>query len=412
MYQKPKGTIDYYPDEQGVKNAIFDSFRRVCWNYGFKEVEGPAIENFELIKAKSGEEIKSQMFMIEKKGEERLALRAEFTPSLARMFMQKQKELQKPVKWFACSRVWRYERPQAGRLREFYQMNVELYGSGSMSADAEVINLAIDFLKSFGLTAKDFVVKLNNRKLLQGLVKDLVRESQIEAVIRIIDKKSKVSDNDFNDMLNQAGVKNIAAIDKIFKAKKIEEIGKLPKNKLAEEGYEELKAVYELLDKSVVRIDLSTARGLAYYTGTVFEIHDSKGKLRSICGGGRYDTMIEQFGGQSCPATGFGLGLATFAMLLEEKKLTPKPSLNPDYYVAVVSENVRKDAMKIVSKLREENFVEVDLMERSIGKQISHANALKAKNLIVFGEDEVKSGEVKIKDMETGKEKKIKIKDL
>ena len=412
MYQKPKGTVDFYPDEQAVKNSLFDSFRRVCWKYGFREVEGPAIENFELIKAKSGEEIKNQMFMIEKKGEERLAMRAEFTPSLARMFIQKQKEIQKPVKWFACSRVWRYERPQAGRLREFYQMNLEMYGSGNPSADAEIINVAIDFLKSLGLTAKDFFVKINNRKLLQGLLKDLVRESQIEAVMRIIDKKNKVSDKDFNDMLKKAGVSNIKAIDKIFKAKKIEEVGKLPKNKLAEEGYEELKAAYELLDKTCVRIDLSTARGLAYYTGTVFEFYDTKEKFRAVCGGGRYDTMIEQFGGQKCPAAGYGLGLSTLLLLLEEKGKLPKPSLNPDYYIAVVSENVRKDATGIASKLRKESYVEIDLVGRSLSKQISHASALKAKSLIVIGEDEIKKGEVKVKDMESGKEKKVRIKDL
>lgn len=268
MYQKPKGTVDFYPEEQAAKNAIFDSFRRVCWKYGFREVESPAIENFELIKAKSGEEIKEQMFMIEKKGgsDERLALRAEFTPSLARMFIQKQKEMQKPVKWFACSRVWRYERPQAGRLREFYQMDAELYGSDSPSAVAEVINTAIDFLKSFGLTAKDFVVKLNNRKLLQGLLQEVVSKGQVEEAMRIVDRKSKVSDRDFSAMLKDVGVTNIDAVDSIFKAKKIEEVGKLPKNKLAEEGYEELKAVYGLLDRSCVRIDLSVARGLAYYT--------------------------------------------------------------------------------------------------------------------------------------------------
>ncbi len=412
MYQKPKGTVDFYPEEQAIKNSLFDSFRRVCWKYGFREVEGPAIENFELIKAKSGEEIKNQMFMIEKRGEERLAMRAEFTPSLARMFIQKQKEIQKPVKWFACSRVWRYERPQAGRLREFYQMNLEMYGSGNPSADAEIINVAIDFLKSLGLTAKDFFVKINNRKLLQGLLKDLVRESQIEAVMRIIDKKNKVSDKDFNDMLKKAGVSNIKAIDKIFKAKKIEEVGKLPKNKLAEEGYEELKAAYELLDKTCVRIDLSTARGLAYYTGTVFECYDTKEKFRAVCGGGRYDSMIEQFGGQKCPAAGYGLGLSTLLLLLEEKGKLPKPSLNPDYYIAVVSENVRKDATGIASKLRKESYVEIDLVGRSLSKQISHASALKAKSLIVIGEDELKNGEVKVKDMESGKEKKVKIKDL
>lgn len=415
MFQKPKGTEDFYPEEQAVKNAVFGIFRKLCWKYGFSEVESPAFEKVTLLAKKSGEEIKEQLFLLKRKETEEFGLRFDLTVPLTRMFLQKQKEMAKPVKWFYTARMWRYERPQAGRMREFYQMGVELFGSRYPEADAEIINLAIETLKQLGLTERDFFVKLNNRKLLEGLMLKFVKEEKIGNIIRIIDKKARVADEkEFNQMLSEAGIKlkDISKIKKILKADTIEKIEKIEKNAIANEGFNELKQVYSLLNSRFAKIDLSTARGLAYYTGNVFEIFDKEESLRSICGGGRYDNLVELFGGQETPATGFAMGLSTLTLLLKKKRKLPKTSFAPDYYIAIMSDNVRLDAMRIVAEIRKKYSVETDFMRRNLSKQLNYANAIGAKKLVVIGENEVKSGSLKVKDMKTGQEKSIKLSEL
>jgi histidyl-tRNA synthetase len=269
-------------------------------------------------------------------------------------------------------------------------------------------------LKSLGLTERDFFVKLNNRKLLEGLLLKFVDEKKIDSIIRIIDKRAKVKEDEFNDLLVETGIplKDISKIKKILAADTIEKVEKLEKNAIAKDGFEELKAVYMLLDPKFVKIDLSTARGLAYYTNTVFEIFDSKQEFRSICGGGRYDNLVELFGGQPAPATGFAMGLSTLLLLLNKKKLVPKVSLAPDYYVAAVSENVMPQALKIVAELRKKYSVETDFLRRNLSKQISYAGTINAKKLVVIGENEVKSGKVKVKDLATGNEEEKLISEL
>ena len=353
MFQKPKGTEDYYPEEQAVKNKIFEVFRRVCWKYGFSEVESPAFEKVSLLAKKSGDEIKDQLFLMKRRETEEFGLRFDLTVPITRLFMQKQKEISKPVKWFAASRMWRYERPQAGRLREFYQLSVEMFGSGKPEADAEIINLAINCLTELGLTDNDFVLKLNNRKLLEGLLIKFVKEDKIESVIRIIDKKAKVSEEDFKNMLLETGLKlkDISKIKKILTADTIDKGEKLERNAIANEGFDNMKQILSMIDNRYVKIDLSTARGLAYYTGTVFEIYDKKGELRSMAGGGRYNNLVEFFGGEPTPATGFAIGLATLTLLLKKRKLLPKVSLAPEYYVVIVSDSIRPKAMRIVAEM-------------------------------------------------------------
>ena len=415
MFQKPKGTEDFYPEEQAVKNKLFEVFGKLCLQSGFSEIESPAFEKATLLTKKSGEEIKDQIFLFKRRSEkEEMGLRFDLTVPVTRMFLQKQKELPKPVKWFYTTRMWRYERPQAGRLREFYQMGVELFGSKYSEADAEIINIAINMLKQLGLTELDFFVKLNNRKLLEGLLLKFIDEKKMDSIIRIIDKRAKVKEDEFNDMLVEKGMhlKDISKIKKILAADTIEKLENIEKNAIAKEGFDELNEVYSLLDSKFIKIDLSTARGLAYYTGTVFEIFDSKQELRSICGGGRYDTLVELFGGQPTPATGFAMGLATLTLLLKKKKLLPKISLGPDYYVAIVSDSTRKEAMKIVADLRKKYSVETDFLRRNISKQISYADTIKAKNLVVVGENEVRSGKVKVKNMATGTEEEKQISEL
>jgi len=415
MFQKPKGTDDFYPEEQAVKNAIFSVFRKLCWRYGFSEIESPAFETVDLLTKKSGEEIKDQIFLFKRRDTEEFGLRFDLTVPFTRMFMQKQKELAKPVKWFGLSRMWRYERPQAGRMREFYQLSVEMFGSDKSEADAEIINIAINCLTDLGLTEKDFMVKLNNRKLLEGLLLKFVKEDKIENIIRIIDKRAKLDDEkEFGQMLSEAGLKlkEISQLKKILSADTLEKIEKLEKNAIANEGFNEMKEAMALVDPKFIKIDIATARGLAYYTGNVFELVDKEGVLRSIGGGGRYDNLVELLGGQSTPAIGFAIGLSTLLLLLKKTKRIPKISFAPDYYIAIMNDEVRADAMKIVAEIRKNNSVETDFMRRNFGKQLNYANTIGAKNLIVIGENEVKSGSFKVKNMKTGEEKSVKLSEL
>jgi len=407
QFQKPKGTKDYYPEDWSTMQSLAAVFREQARRYGFSEVEAPCVETIPLLSAKQGEEIKEQIFVIEKKGGEDLGLRPDVTVPVTRMLIQKQKELPKPIKWFYITKVWRYERPQAGRMREFYQYGVELYGSQRPEADAEIIMLVIDSLRALGLSSKDIEVRLNNRNVLQALVEKLgVPSAKINDVIRAIDKREKIPSEVFAEELKKAELdgKKQAALGKFLSFDDVKDIPD------GINGKEELAQLMKLLEsrKEFVRLDLSTARGLAYYTGTVFEVFDKSGKFRSIAGGGRYDNLVALLGGEQCSACGFGIGFATLSLLLEEKKLLPKADLAPDYYIAPLSGKELTACLALADRLRKKgSSVEIDLMARQVGKQLDYANKRGAKNVIVVGSDEIKKGAAKAKDMKSGKEKAV-----
>ncbi len=416
-YQRARGTRDFYPEEMEARKVVFDSLRAVASKYGFGEVEAPAFENVGLLTAKSGEEVKGQIFTLDKRGNEEFGLRFDLTVPITRMFIEKQKELAKPVKWYYITRMWRYEAPQKGRLREFYQFGVELFGSEDASADAECISLAIDCMLNLGLDDKDFFVKINNRKLLEGILNNLSIK-KIEDVIKVIDKADKIDDSEFEKELGKLKLdeKQLKGVKKIMKTKDLKDVDEKKLDDEGKEGLEEVKKVMKLLkdygkDK-FVRFDLSVARGLGYYTGTVFECFNSDESLRAIFGGGRYDKMIEQFGGESCAATGFAMGDVTLQLLLEDRGEWPKYEGNVDYYIAPVNDKVRKDAVKIANRLREKNKVDIDLMGRKLGKQLEYAANCGAKKIVIVGEKDLANKEVTVRNMESGKEKKVKIEDL
>jgi len=412
-YQAPKGMEDYYPEKEAVKNKIFQVFRDVAVRYGFKEVSTPAMESFKLLSAKSGEEIKQQIFMIDKRGSENMGLRFDLTVPITRLFVTKQKELTKPVKWFSIGKMWRYEAPQKGRLREFSQLSVEMFGSDKPEADAELLNMIIDIMKGLGLTDKDFFIKINNRKLLEGILLTAIKKDQLEAVTRIIDKQKKLTDTEFEQELLDLGLDNFK-IERIRHAiqfngkpsKVLKEINEhfadVPDE--TKQGIKEMENICKLIDEKYVVLDLSVARGLAYYTGTVFEVFDKQEKFRSMAGGGRYDNMVKLFGGEDCPATGFAIGEAVTTLVLKDCNKLPKPDLGPDYFISIVSEDVKEDAIKLAQKLRKKYKVDIDLMGRKVKKQFEYANSIDAKKIIVIGPDEVKAKEYKVRDLKTGKE--------
>jgi len=419
QFQRIKGAEDFYPTEQAIREAIYNKLEEQAQKFGFQRVDMPAIETIKLLTAKSGEEIKQQLFVFEKKGTEEMGLRFDLTVPMTRMFVAKQKELQKPVKWFSINKMWRYEAPQAGRLREFTQLSVELFGSDKPEADALCINLIIACMESLGLTEKDFTIRINNRKILEGLLLEVVSQDKLPDVVRMVDKSSKIGEIEFAQELKKLGLdlQKIEVIKKITKCQGPPSIlstikKELKPNALATEGLTELENVLQFVDKKYVTVNLSIARGLAYYTGNVYECFDKEGKYRALAGGGRYDQLVALFGGEETPATGFAIGMETLRLLLEDKGKLPKVDIAPDYYVAPVNEKVIPKAMEIAAELRKKYSVDIDLMRRKLVKQFEYANAMGAKKIVIVGEKDLAEGKVTVRELATGKEEKVALERL
>lgn len=408
--QRAKGADDYYPEENSVKNKIFQIWRDTAKKFGFKEVETPVFEPLELLTKDSGDEIVSQLFTFEKRGSENLGLRYDGTAPCTRLFMQSQKELPKPIKWFYIEKMWRYERPQAGRMREFYQFGAEFFGSDKPGADAELISLLYNLLINMGLKPKDFKIKFNNRKLLQGILLSFVTKDKLIPALRLIDKKSKIDEKEFDKGLKELGIKDFKKLKEILEIKTIADLRALEKDGLAQEGFLEMKQIYDLVKDKVV-IDLTIARGLGYYTSTVFEVFDKDEKFRALAGGGRYDNMVGKIGGIDTPATGFAMGLTTITLLLKDKNLLPKSDDGVDYFIMPIGDTFA-EAMTIADKLRKNYSVDIDVTGKSLGKLFAYAEKVKAKNAIILGDDELKQGIIKIKNLKTGKEEQKNITEL
>lgn len=403
---------DFYPENMRRLNYIFSTWKKIAEKYNFEEFEAPVLEPIDLWTAKSGEEIPEQMYRFKDKGGRDIALRPEITPSLARMVAQKQLSLSKPIKWYSIPKCWRYEAPQSGRLREFFQLNVDILGTERIEADAEIISTAIAIMKEFGCTEKDFFVRISNRRLINSLLKPIVKDNSKE-VTRIIDKVDKISKEEFEKELMKAGLKkeNITSIRKIIGVESLKDINKKILDEEGLKGYEEVEKLLTLLNSygfgKYIKLDLSIMRGFDYYTGTVFEVFDKGKEARAIAGGGRYDDLVKEFGGEKCPGIGYGMGDVVLGIFLEKLKKFPKLEKDVDYYIAPINEQSSPFAIEVAQKLRQKYSVEIDLIGRSFSKQLSYANSINAKNLIVIGEKEVKSRKFNIKDLKSGKEEAV-----
>ena len=408
-YPAVKGTRDFYPEYMAARDELFQKLCDVANSYGFNAVESPALETLKLLTAKSGEEITQQIFVTEKRSSEEIGLRFDMTVPLARMFIAKQKELPKPVKWSYATNMWRYEAPQRGRLREFYQFGVELFGASTLTADAEIISLAIDCLQKLGLTEKDIVLKVNSRKLVEAFLKEN-NIDDTEKTLRAIDKRPKLSEDAFSAEISFLTDYQQKALLKFLDTPSLDALTLEDTTALAE-----LQELWNILPKEkqpFIEFSPSITRGLAYYTGIVFEVFDRKGEFRAILGGGRYDDMIEQFGGQSCPATGFAMGDVVIELVLKSKGLWKEEPSKVDYFIAPVNEEFISKAVEIASYLRKKGKrVDIDLMNRKLGKQFSYATQINAQYVAIIG-DETNEGNVAIKDLNTGKEETISINKL
>ena len=412
-----KGTRDFYPAEMAVRNWIIDGWKKVSVRNGFEEYDGPIFEYLKMFQIKSGDEIVEQLFSLQDRGGRDLALRPEITPTLARMVNQRINSLPKPIKWFSVPRLFRAERPQKGRLREFFQWNIDIIGVDDVLADAEVIFCAVDYFRDIGLGTDDIVVKISSREMLAALLQAIgIVENELELLYAVLDKRSRLPDGTFEQMLVEriADENKREKIIELMCVDSIEQIGDcLELNKTAQESVDELGRLFELLGVMGVGdycvFDIGIVRGLAYYTGIVFEIYDKASELRAIGGGGRYDNLLKQFGGPAIPATGFGIGDCVLGILLEEKGLLQKqlPERNLDYFVACVDESYKDAAVKVTMRLRSACFAaNFSYKAAKLNKQLKQASDQNANKCIIVG-DELKEDKLVIKDMTTGEQELI-----
>jgi histidyl-tRNA synthetase len=411
------GTRDFYPPDMRLRRWIESRWREVALRYGFEEVDGPVIEPLELYTVKSGDEIVGQLYAFEDRGGRRVALRPEMTPTVARMVAARSQGLPKPIKWFSIPRLFRYERPQRGRFREFWQLNLDIFGVAGIEADAEIIAAAVEVLRGCGLGADDFVVRYSDRRLLDRALERLgVPREGWPAACAALDKLLRGGPDDARAALARAGVADRAAATLVEAVELRERVGF--EGALAGTGVDvaaesaelsELEARLEAYGVAdFCAFDAAVVRGLAYYTGVVFEIYDRAGQLRAICGGGRYDDLLEGVGGERLPAVGFGLGEAVLAELLERVGASPPETGRCEAYVIPVTAADRLHAIGVAARLREAGVrTDLALRDASLGRGLKSAGQAGARVAVVVGEREREAGVVTLRDLESGAESSL-----
>jgi histidyl-tRNA synthetase len=416
-FKSLRGFRDFYPEEMAARRKVLDRIFDVVRPYGFREVDSPSLEMLELFRVKSGEEILTQTFNFMDRSKREVTLIPELTPTVARMVVEREKSLKRPIKWFSMPKMWRYEEPQYGRLREFYQLNVDIFGVPGPEADAEVLAVGIDIMLKLKLEGQ-FIFKLSDRRLMHGVLESMGIANK-EAVFAAIDKRYKIGYSEFKDLLIKAGLDDfkVGQLLSILDSRgplaealpRLKQLLSL-ENEAIRAGCESLEKLADLMAmyrmEQYCELDPSVIRGLAYYTGTVFECYDTKGELRAIFGGGRYDKIIELFGGEPMPAVGFGMGDAVLEILMKRAGMWPEKKLTTDYFILTTSPQFMETAIFLAQALRERHFiVETDLLGRNFGNQMKYANSIGAKYVLILGEKEMAGGQVSIKNMETGEQK-------
>jgi histidyl-tRNA synthetase len=420
--QRPRGTRDFYPADLRMRNWLFERFRAVARAFGFEEIDAPLLEHEELFTRKSGEEIVEQLYHFELHGR-RFALRPEMTPSIARMVMARHGALRFPLRWFAITQNWRYERMTRGRRREHFQWNMDVWGEPDVTAEAELIAAIFELLDRLGLGRGDVKVRISSRSLLEETLRAGVLEGRGEAFPALcvaIDKLEKIGADAVVDLLvDPAGSIRLAkedareVVDWLGLRSLDEATRSAPRDSRA---CVELRRLFELLDAydcaERVVFDASVVRGLAYYTGIVFEAFDAGRTLRSICGGGRYDRLLEDLGGPSLPAAGFGFGDVVIQELLDDKKLLPEPSRGLDAVVFALGEPERLAAIRLASRLRRNGVaVELVLGRERLKRVLADADKAGARRAYVIGPDELARGEALVRDLETGEQSGTRLPD-
>jgi len=418
--QPLKGTADWFPEEFRIRKYIFDTWRKVCLGYGYEEYLAPLVENADIYRAKSGEETGgTELITIKREGDE-FAIRPEMTPSVTRMISQIYDSTAKPIRYFSIANFMRFQKPQRGRNREFWQLNYDIFGSNNLAADIEILQIALDIMLAFGSPKGSFSLCLNNRKLVDNLLEGVMKinYNQKTDVIRLMDKWDKLSKNDFILSLKDLRLDNLQTekVVDFLSAKNIADlIEKIPELE-DNQGLIEIQNIIETLQKlgykDWICFQPNVIRGLDYYDGMIFEVYDNHvSNRRAMFGGGRYNGLAEIFGKQSFPAVGCAPGDETIRLFLESWNLIKKiENKNEIYYLPILDESLTLTSQKIANQLRKKGVnVEISLEPQKLGKALDYANKKSIAKVIIFGELERKKGIYKVKDMVSGKEKRIKL---
>jgi histidyl-tRNA synthetase len=421
MYDRIKGFRDFYPGEMSARRTVIDSLEDTARRYGFREVGTPALEQTQMYADKSGEEIVEEMYSFTDRGGRDVAMTPELTPTVARMVVAKQQELQKPIKWVSTRPFWRDEAVQQGRFREFSQTNVDIFGSSDPASDAEILAYAADALTELGLTSEDFDFRVSHRDILGGMLESFDTTVDTEAAIRAVDKREKLDANEYHELLTDAGLSDAGAdeFDGLLETTEddLDDLAAFADTERVENAVANLRAVLaateDLGAREYCTLSLDTARGLDYYTGVVFECFDTTGAVsRSVFGGGRYDDLIEGFGGQPMPAVGVALGLAPLSLLCQRAGVWSDESVATDYYVLQVGDT-RPTAVRVTRVLRERGHVtETDVAGRSFGAQLEYADSINAETVVIVGEQDLAEGQVTVKDMDTGEQTQTPVEEF
>mgnify|MGYP000865881854 FL=1 len=412
-----KGTRDYYPQQKRVQNYIFSVWARTTKQFGYEEYGAPLLEPLEIYTAKSGDELAGeQTYQFVDRGERRVAIRPEMTPSISRMVAARRQELAYPSRLFSIANFMRYERPQRGREREFWQMNVDMFGADGPQADAEIIALGFETMKAFGATTDMYSIKVNSRKVIDAMMQDYLGLDPIQAslMIKLFDRKNKISNEDFRDQAIEifgvhAAKEGLAKIAQLLLANGV---GNLPAEIASNEAVAELGTLFQLLKARGVSnavFDITLMRGFDYYTGTVFEFFDTHpDNNRAMFGGGRYDGLVGLFGAEPISAVGMAPGLSPTELFLESHNLLPEFSSTTEVYVAVLGDKTLEGALQLATRLRTEGVnTEVDFTGRKLDKQIKTAVKKQIPYVLFVGETELKEEKYNLKNTKTGDEEKL-----
>lgn len=409
IIQSLKGTRDFYPEQMALRNHLYDSLSQISNLFGYQEFDGPFLEKVELYAAKSGDElVNQQSFVFPDRGGEMIALRPELTPSLARMVAQRQNDLAFPLRWWSFGPFWRYEKPQKGRTREFFQWNIDLIGADSPGADAELIIIAARFFHKLGLTPSQVKIFINDRKLMDREILNLgISESLKPGILKLIDRKRKMPAEKWNQNALDIGL-SPQQLNKMFSLLSDKNLWKKSPT---------LERIFSVLKNAGVveycEFNPEIIRGLDYYTAVVFEAFDMQEEGRAILGGGHYDNLVASVGGEPLPGVGFAMGDVVILQTLEKYNLLPSQMMNESVIVTVFDDEHLEKSFTIASELRESGLRTCSYPEvAKLDKQFKYADRMGIRFAIVIGPDEEAQGEVTVKNLINRQQEKIKIADL
>ena len=411
-----KGTRDYYPEDMRVRRYIFNTWRKVVEGYGYEAYDAPLIEPLEVYAAKSGQELVSeQTYQFVDRGDRQVAIRPEMTPSVSRMIAARRQEIAYPARWYSIAQFMRYERPQRGREREFWQLNLDIFGVDNILAEAEIVSIGADLMKGFGATDDMYIIKINNRRVINVMMAQYLELDAVQAQLmtKLFDRKNKIAPEAFRDQAieifgDDSAREGLQKVARILAAKTMAD---LPETIRDSQAVREVQELFTHLERAGIKnatFDITLMRGLDYYTGTVFEFFDTHPENnRSLFGGGRYDGLVGLFGAEQISAVGMAPGLTMTQLFLETHKLLPELSPRTEIYMVILGETT-KGALKLARKLRSEGLrVEADISARKLDKQLKTAIKKNIPYIMFVGDDELKDEMYNFKDTATATEEKL-----